>query len=40
MLLTAEDVERWLTGSIEEALQLERPANDNAIVIGRDRKAS
>ena len=33
MLMTPEDVDRWLTGTLEEALELQKPANDEAIVI-------
>lgn len=35
MLMTPEDVDRWLTGSsVEEALALQRPAPDDALVVG------
>ena len=33
MLMTPEDVDRWLTGTLDEALELQKPANDEAIVI-------
>ena len=33
MLMTAEDVDVWLNGTLEEALKLQKPANDEAIVI-------
>jgi putative SOS response-associated peptidase YedK len=33
LLMTAEDVERWLTGTMEEALELQKPAEDKAIVV-------
>jgi putative SOS response-associated peptidase YedK len=33
--MTAEDVERWLTGrSVEDALALQKPADDDALVVG------
>ena len=33
MLMTEADVERWLEGTPEEALELQKPAPDDAIVI-------
>jgi putative SOS response-associated peptidase YedK len=34
MLMTPDDVEQWLRGStIEDALKLQKPAPDDAIVI-------
>ena len=33
MLMTPADVERWLDGTAEEALELQRPAPDDAIVM-------
>jgi putative SOS response-associated peptidase YedK len=40
MLMTAADVERWLTGTLDEALELQRPADDAAIVIRKERVAA
>ena len=34
MLMTPEDVEQWLRGSsVEDALEMQKPASDDAIVI-------
>jgi putative SOS response-associated peptidase YedK len=33
MLMTHEDVERWLTGTMDEALELQKPADDAAIIV-------
>jgi putative SOS response-associated peptidase YedK len=33
MLMTAQDVEVWLTGTLEEALKLQKPQPDEAVVI-------
>ena len=33
MLLTAEDVDVWLNGTLEEALKLQKPRADDEIVI-------
>lgn len=33
MLMTPADVERWLTGTLEEILELQKPAPDRAIVL-------
>jgi len=33
MLMTAEDVDLWLNGTLEEALKLQRPQQDEALVI-------
>ena len=33
MLTTEADVEQWLTGTPEEALELQKPADDAAIVV-------
>jgi hypothetical protein len=35
MLMTADDVEHWLTGTVEEALELQKPASDTAVVSAR-----
>jgi putative SOS response-associated peptidase YedK len=42
MLMTPDDVEQWLRGStIEDALKLQKPAPDDAIVIRpREKKAA
>ncbi len=41
MLMTPDDVEQWLRGSsVEDALKMQKPAPDEAIVIGPDRKAA
>jgi hypothetical protein len=37
---TKEDVERWLTGTLDKALELQRPADDAAIVIRKERVAA
>jgi len=35
LLMTAEDVDRWLTGkSVEDALAMQKPAPDDALVVG------
>jgi putative SOS response-associated peptidase YedK len=35
MLMTAEDVERWLNGSsLEDALAVQKPAADDALDVG------
>jgi hypothetical protein len=31
--MSAEDVERWLTGTMDEALELQKPANGAAVVV-------
>ena len=33
MLMTPADIERWLAGAPEEALELQKPAPDEAIVL-------
>jgi hypothetical protein len=33
LLMTPADVERWLEGTPEEALELQKPAPDDAIVM-------
>jgi putative SOS response-associated peptidase YedK len=33
LLLTPADVERWLEGTAEEALELQRPSPDDAIIM-------
>jgi putative SOS response-associated peptidase YedK len=39
MLMTPEDVEQWLRGStVEDALKLQKPAPDDAIVIRPEEK--
>ena len=38
MLLTADDVKRWLYGSVADATALQKPAPDAAIRIVFDRK--
>jgi putative SOS response-associated peptidase YedK len=41
MLMTPDDVEQWLRGSsVEDALKMQKPAPDEAIVMGPDRKAA
>jgi putative SOS response-associated peptidase YedK len=41
MLLTADDVKRWLYGSAADALELQKPAPDAAIVVlPPDKKAA
>jgi putative SOS response-associated peptidase YedK len=32
-LITPADVDQWLTGSMDEALKLQKPAPDKAIVV-------
>ena len=35
MLMTAEDVDRWLKGtSVDDALAMQKPAPDDALVVG------
>jgi hypothetical protein len=35
MLMTADDLERWLTGgSVEDAQSMQRPAADDALTVG------
>ena len=39
MLMTPDDVEQWLGGgSVEDALKMQKPASDDAIVIRPDEK--
>jgi putative SOS response-associated peptidase YedK len=38
MLLSADDVKRWLYGSAAEALELQKPATDAAIKIVESKK--
>jgi len=39
MLMTPDDVEQWLRGArVEDALKMQRPAPDDAIVIRPDEK--
>jgi hypothetical protein len=39
MLMTPDDVERWLRGgSVEDALKMQKPAPDHAIVIRPEEK--
>ena len=33
LLMTPTDVERWLEGTAEEALELQKPAPEEAIII-------
>jgi putative SOS response-associated peptidase YedK len=33
LLMTAEDVEGWLNGTLEEALKLQKPQPDDTLVI-------
>lgn len=33
ILMTPDDVDRWLTGTLEEALELQKPAEDGAIEL-------
>jgi putative SOS response-associated peptidase YedK len=42
MLMTPDDVEQWLLGSsVEDALEMQKPAPDDAIVIRpADKKAA
>ena len=40
MLLTREDVERWLAGTLEEALELQKPAHDAAVAIRKEQVAA
>jgi putative SOS response-associated peptidase YedK len=36
LLMTAEDVRQWLTGSsVEDALAMQRPPGAGALVVGR-----
>jgi putative SOS response-associated peptidase YedK len=39
MLMTPDDVEQWLRGvSVDEALKMQKPAPDDAIVMRSDEK--
>jgi putative SOS response-associated peptidase YedK len=39
MLMTPDDVEQWLRGSsVEDALEMQKPAPDDAIVIRPEEK--
>jgi putative SOS response-associated peptidase YedK len=39
MLMTPDDVEQWLRGgSVEDALKMQKPAPDDAIVIRPEEK--
>jgi putative SOS response-associated peptidase YedK len=39
MLMTPDDVDQWLSGhSVEDALKMQKPAPDDAIVIRPDEK--
>jgi putative SOS response-associated peptidase YedK len=38
--MTAEDIERWLTGTMDEALELQKPANDDAVVMTAEKVAA
>jgi hypothetical protein len=40
MLMTAADVERWLTGTLDEALELQKPAADAAVFIREEKVAA
>jgi putative SOS response-associated peptidase YedK len=40
ILMTAADVERWLTGTVEEALKLQTPAADAAIIVLQEKVAA
>jgi len=41
LLMTPADVDRWLTGTLEEALELQKPADDQAIVLlPKEKKAA
>ncbi len=40
MLMTVADVERWLTGSVEEALELQKSAPDAEIVVRKESVAA
>ena len=40
ILMTASDVDRWLNGTMTEALELQRPASNKAIVIVERKKAA
>jgi putative SOS response-associated peptidase YedK len=40
MLMTAADVERWLTGTLDEALELQKPAADAAVVVRKEKVAA
>jgi putative SOS response-associated peptidase YedK len=40
MLMTPGDVDRWLNGNLEEALELQKPAEDDQVVIVERRKAA
>jgi hypothetical protein len=38
MLMTVADVDVWLNGSLEEALKLQKPPADEAIIVRQDEK--
>ena len=40
MLMTAADVEQWLTGTLQEALELQKPASEKAIVVRPPEKTA
>jgi hypothetical protein len=40
LLMTPGDVSRWLNGSVKEALELQKPAADDQVVIVERRKAA
>jgi putative SOS response-associated peptidase YedK len=40
LLMTAEDVERWLAGTLEEALELQKPADDAAVAVRKEKVAA
>jgi putative SOS response-associated peptidase YedK len=40
MLMTPADIEQWLTGTVEEALALQKPANEEAIVVRPEKKVA
>jgi putative SOS response-associated peptidase YedK len=40
MLMTPDDVSRWLNGTLEEALELQKPAADDQVVIVERKKAA
>jgi hypothetical protein len=37
MLMTPDDVDRWFAGTLEEALELQKPAPDAAIVVRKEK---
>jgi putative SOS response-associated peptidase YedK len=39
MLMTPEEVDRWLEGTVANVLELQRPAPDDAIVVRMDEAA-